>query len=372
MKKNLGILGLLLFVCVGTAIVNPNFVGELNLQNILRWSGLFAILAIGVSFVIITGGIDLSIGSVVGLVGCLLPWLLVHHGWSIGMALVAVIAVSMVIGLFHGLLITKLGLQPFIVTLCGLLIYRGLTRYFTDDQSQGFGTGYLGLRELATGKPCSLAFVAMVVGSGLLLWQVSKAVRSTVSRPALIAAGALTAAGGVVWLLDLQPASRILTPTPFLIMLALGALAGVFLRRTVWGRYLFALGRNEQAARYSGIRTDRMIVLAYVFCSLLAGIGGILFALDVNSMQPAEHGSIYELYAIAAAVLGGCSLRGGEGSIIGVIIGTAVMRALNNSIILLEISAQLEMFIVGLVILLGVIVDELVRRGAGRPRKTAD
>jgi ribose transport system permease protein len=105
-----------------------------------------------------------------------------------------------------------------------------------------------------------------------------------------------------------------------------------------------------------------MIILSYVVCSFLAGLGGVLFALDVNSVAPAMHGNFYELYAIAAAVLGGCSLRGGEGSILGVIIGAAVMRVLYNSINLLQIPTQLEFAIIGIVILLGVIADELVKR----------
>ena len=309
MKKILGILGLLIFICLVTAIESDRFLVLNNLQNVARWTGLFGILSIGVAFVIITGGIDLSIGSVVGLVGCMLPWLLVEKGCSVGTALAIVVGVSLVIGLFHGLMITKLGLQPFIVTLCGLLIYRGLARYLTDDQSVGFGIGFSGLRELATGKP-------------------------------------------------------FMVPSSFLVMLGIGVLSAVFLNKTVWGRYLFALGRNETAARYSGIASDRMIILAYVLCSLLAGIGGVLFALDINSIQPSNHGNFFELYAIAAAVLGGCSLRGGQGAIAGVIIGAAVMRVLYNSITLLGIPDHLEFAIIGVVLLLGVTADELIRRVA--------
>jgi ribose transport system permease protein len=143
------------------------------------------------------------------------------------------------------------------------------------------------------------------------------------------------------------------------------------LNYTIYGRYLLALGRNEQAARYSGINTDRMVIFAYVVCSLLAGLAGMLFALDLNSAQPSSLGNVYELYAIAAAVLGGCSLRGGEGSILGVLIGTAVMRALNNSINMLGIPGQLEFVIIGAVILGGVIIDELVKRLAARRRGAA-
>ena len=317
MKKILGILGLLLAIFVVTWIVEPKFVSAYNLQNIIRWTSLFGIISIGVAFVIITGGIDLSIGSLIGLVGCLLPMLLAA-GYAPVIALLAVVVLSLAIGLMHGLLITRLGLQPFVVTLCGLLFYRGFARWLTHDQVQGFGSSYEGLRQLAIGK--------VSLGGGFAL------------------------------------------PIPFFLLLLAGVLAALFLNRTIWGRYLLALGRNETAARYSGIQIERMKVLAYVLCSGTAGLGGILFALDVNSVQPAAHGNFYELYAIAAAVLGGCSLRGGEGSILGVVIGAAVMRLLYNAINISGIPTQLEFAIIGAVILAGVIADELIRRMAGRHR----
>jgi len=211
-------------------------------------------------------------------------------------------------------------LQPFVTTLCGLLLYRGIARYLTDDQSLGFGVGHESLRKLAIGKIPDAASSAFGI------------------------------------------------PVPFIIMVMLGVLAAVFLNQTIYGRYLRALGRNEPAARYSGINTERMTILAYVICSLLAGFGGVLFALDVNSIQPSGLGEFYELYAIAAAVLGGCSLRGGEGSILGVIIGAAVMRVLYNAINILRIPTHLEFAIIGAVILAGVIVDELVKRLAAKRR----
>jgi ribose transport system permease protein len=321
MKKLLGIFGLLVFVCVVTALKEPNFLNAYNVENTVRWTALFSLIAIGVAFVIITGGIDLSIGSTIGLVGSLLACLLTKHGWSIGAVLVLVMLVSLAIGLAHGLLITKLRLQPFVVTLCGLLIYRGVARFITDDQSQGFGNSYEGLRSIATGK------IALPFGDYTL-------------------------------------------PFPLFIMMAVGILAAIFLNRTIYGRYLLALGRNETAARYSGINTDAMKIVAYVICSGLAGVAGILFALNLNSVQPSGLGEFYELYAIAGAVLGGCSLRGGEGSILGVIIGSAVMRVLYNSINILRIPTHWEFAIIGAVILSGVIVDELVKRMAARRRTT--
>jgi ribose transport system permease protein len=152
-----------------------------------------------------------------------------------------------------------------------------------------------------------------------------------------------------------------------LVLLVIAVAAGLFLNQTIYGRYLLALGRNEEAARYSGINTSAMIVVAYVICALLAGLAAVLFSLDVNGIQPAGHGNFYELYAISAAVLGGCSLRGGEGSILGVVIGTAVMRVLYNAITMLGIPDKLEFAMIGAVLLLGVIVDELLRRAGQRP-----
>jgi ribose transport system permease protein len=317
-KKILGIGGLLALVCLLTASIASTFGTVGNIENLFQRSALFGIISIGAAFVIITGGIDLSIGSVICLVGSLLPWLLVKQGWSVGVALPFVLLLSVGIGLLHGLLITKLRLQPFIVTLCGLLCYRGITRGILNDQSYGFGMGFTDLRWLAIGT--------IPLGS-----------------------------------FDL--------PMPFVILMVIALVASYVLNWTVYGRYLLALGRNEEAARFSGIETDRMTIGAYVACSFLAGAGGVLFVLDVNSAGPGDFGNFYELYAIAGAVLGGCALRGGEGTIVGVILGASLMQVLRNAIALIDwIPDQLEFAVIGVVILSGVVADELVKRLARRRR----
>lgn len=312
MKKTLGITILLILVCVLTALKEPNFLAPYNAGNLVNRISMIAILGLGAALVIITGGIDLSIGSVVGLVGVLLAWLLSVKGWSVPAALAACVVVSLAVGLFHGVLVTRVRLQPFVVTLCGLLLYRGVARSLHGDGTVGFGSSFDSLRWFATGKVPFLGGYAL--------------------------------------------------PVPLLILAVVAVLIGVFLNFTVWGRHLLATGRNEEAARYSGVRTTRYILLAYVLCSLLAGLGGVLFALDVNSVQPDNLGSFYELYAIAAAVLGGCSLRGGEGSVLGVIAGAALMRVLTNAVGVLGVKDQWEFAIIGIVILIAVIVDELLRR----------
>ena len=161
-------------------------------------------------------------------------------------------------------------------------------------------------------------------------------------------------------------------PATTLILIIIAVIAAIFLNKTIYGRYLLALGNNPEAARYSGINVDRTTLLAYVICSTLAGLGGMLFVLDINAAQPSDFGNFYELYAIAAAVLGGCSLRGGEGSITGVVIGSAVMVVLSNAINLVHPKYQnIEFAIIGGVILIGVIVDELARRFVTARREAA-
>ena len=320
MKKILGISALLAVVCIATALATDSFLTGYNLENLVRRTALFGIIGIGVAFVIVTGGIDLSIGSVVCLVGCGLPWLLTTHHWPLPVALLTVATISLGIGLAHGLLITKLKIQPFVVTLCGLLLYRGIARGFTNDQTVGFGADFKSLRTLATGQ----IPIPFITGFSI--------------------------------------------PAPWIFLIIVAVLAAIFLNRTIYGRYMLALGRNEEAARYSGIATDRMTILAYVICSGLAGLGGMLFVLDVNSAQPVDFGNFYELYAIAAAVLGGCSLRGGEGTIVGVIIGAALMQVLRNMITLVTTRGNIEFAIIGAVILFGVVADELVKRYAVKRR----
>lgn len=325
MKKNLGILGILLVVFIATAMGSSSFFTAYNLFNLVERSSLYGIIGIGVAFVIITGGIDLSIGSLIGLIAVVFPFLVVTHGYSLSVGLLGILALSIGAGLTHGLLITRLKLQPFVVTLCGLMIYRGVARWIVGDQTMGYGDkSFSGLKVM-------VGSMAEIPGLQNAAW-----------------------------------AKHI--PVAFLILIALGVIAAIFLNKTIYGRYLLALGRNEEAARLSGINTPTMIVLAYVICSLITGLGGLLFALDYGSIQPDSFGNFYELYAIAAAVLGGCSLRGGEGSVFGIVLGAALMRLLMNSISMLGIDDQLEPTVIGLVILVGVIVDELVKRIAARRR----
>jgi ribose transport system permease protein len=318
MKKELGTFLLLVILCVIVSILNPRFLAGANLQNMARLIGAYGIFSIGIGIVIITGGIDLSVGSVFALLGVLLSMMLTEWSWPSVLAVLIVIGIAMSLGLLHGLLVTRLGLQPFIVTLCGLLFYRGLARFIANDETKGFGggAGFEGLRDLATG-------------------------------------------------------SLLRVPTPFVLLILISLMMWVVLHRSVYGRYLFAVGRNEEAARYSGINSRRIIAAAYVISGALAGLAAIIFAFYTNSISPSSHGNFFELYGIAAAVLGGCSLRGGEGSIIGILIGAALLQVLQNLVNLLGVPSSLNFAVMGAVILLGVIGDQILKRRTGRARLTA-
>ncbi|HWD19917.1 MAG TPA: ABC transporter permease [Verrucomicrobiae bacterium] len=313
MKKDLGIFTLLVVLCGLTALKSPAFLSAANLANLANVIGLFGIFSLGTGLVIITGGIDLSVGSMIALTGVLLSMSLREWHWPWPLAALFILVLPMVLGSLHGLLITRLRIQPFIVTLCGLLIYRGLARFIADDTTKGFGDweGYATLGNLAHARPLGI-------------------------------------------------------PMPFWFLVGLAVIFWFVLHRSVYGRYLFAVGRNEEAARFCGINTRAVIAGSYVIAGLLTGFSGILFAFYTNSVSPSNHGNFYELYGIAAAVLGGCSLRGGEGSIIGIIIGTALLQVLQNLVNLLGIPSSLNFAVMGAVVLLGVLGDQIAQRRATR------
>jgi ribose transport system permease protein len=153
---------------------------------------------------------------------------------------------------------------------------------------------------------------------------------------------------------------------PFILLIIISIVMWIVLHRSVYGRYLFAVGRNEEATRFSGVNTKFVVASAYVIAGLLTGISGILFAFYTNSVSPSSQGNFYELYGVAAAVLGGCSLRGGEGSILGVLIGTALLLVLENLVNLLGIDSSLNFAVMGAVVLLGVLADQIFKNRSAK------
>jgi ribose transport system permease protein len=286
-----------------------------NHIDLARRLGFYGVLTLGVGTLIITGGIDLSIGSLVGLAAVCFG-LLLESQVNPWLAAGAVLLGAPLVGLVHGLLVTRLGLQPFLVTLCGLFVYRGVARWLTKTTVG-----------LAVGAPD----------------EYRASVQTLVD---LLVKGRTLGVPHILWLL-----------------LALAAALAVFLHLSIYGRYLFAAGANEQAARYAGIPVERYKILAYVICSFCAGLGGVLFLPMYSSANPASAGSLLELYAITGAVLGGCALRGGEGTVPGMLLGTAVLPLLNKLCNLSDrIGSDLEYAVIGLALLAGTIVNEVIAR----------
>ncbi len=341
-QKSLGILALIIPIFFATCLYQAassgwdwskvTFWSSGKLSSMTRYTGLYAIIAIGAAVVIATGGVDLSMGALMGLTGVLMPMLIrpgqgspIKAGDTVpffsgpidpSSAWIVILCISLFVGWLHGMLITKLKLQPFLVTLCGLFIYRGIAMTITKENTKGFGEEFSGMKELVKSSALGL-------------------------------------------------------PMPFVIAVIIAVVMAVAMHRTVFGRHLLALGRNEQAASFSGIRTDRIKIVAYMLCAVAAGFGGVMFALDGNSAAPSDHCQGYELYAIAGAVLGGCSLRGGECSLTGVIIGTALMQVAADAVFFLNVPNSFRLSVIGLMVLLQIVVGELLRRSAARRQRPA-
>lgn len=315
MKKLLGLI-VVLVMLYGVTIANmlPEQIGNNNV-NLARSIGQFGIISLGVGALIISGGIDLSIGSFIGLCTTVLAIGISQKGWSPPTAIGVVLGLGVVAGLIHGLLVTKMKLQPFVVTLCGLFIYRGLARWYGNDTNSGLGLGFTEFRTAFD----EYQFLNLPVA----FWYLAGAI--------------------IVY--------------------------SVLLHRSVYGRYLFAIGSNELAARYSGIRVDRYKIFAYVLCSVSAAFFSVLYLAEIASAQPSSDGSLYELYAIAGAVLGGCSLRGGEGSVAGIVVGTGLLFVLKKAVFMAGVPDKLEYTAIGLMLLVGAALDEYLRRRDARLRK---
>ncbi len=306
--KELSIFLILMAVCMFTGFKNPNFYSQANILNTTKMIGIYGIFSIGMGFVIITGGIDLSVGSVFALLGVGLSMLLTEHHMNPWLAVLVAILAGGILGLLHGVLVTKAKLQSFIVTLCGLMIYRSLARTITNDNTRNFSDA-----------PQAKVLIDFVNGDWMGL------------------------------------------PTPMWLLLICALVAFVVLHRSVFGIRLLATGQNEESARFAGIPTQRITMITYVVCGLLAGVSAVLLAFYTSSISPNGHGIGYELYAVAACVLGGFSLRGGDGSIIGVVLATALLQVLRNMINMLQLSQQLEFTLIGGVILAGVLIDGAIR-----------
>jgi ribose transport system permease protein len=293
----------LIGLCVVLWILTPHFLTVSNLLNVAQQTAINAIIAVGLTFVIISGGIDLSVGSLVAFSGVVMASLM-QRAIPLPIALLAGLGTGLACGLVNGLLITFGRLPPFIATLGMMSVARGGALLYTDGRPiSGFGENF---RWLATGE---LVFV----------------------------------------------------PVPVVVMGVVYLIAHFILRRTAFGRYVFAIGGNEEAALLSGVPVQFHKTMVYGTCGLLSALAAAVLTARLNSAQPIA-GINYELDAIAATVIGGTSLMGGQGSVVGTLIGALIMGVLRNGLNLLGVSSFVQQLVIGAVIILAVLMDMAFKR----------
>ncbi|MBP6121715.1 MULTISPECIES: ribose ABC transporter permease [Providencia] len=295
------LIALLVLIAI-VSTLSPNFFTVNNFFNILQQTSVNAIMAVGMTLVILTSGIDLSVGSLLALTGAVAASM-VGAEVNAFVAVAGALALGAAIGACTGIIVAKGKVQAFIATLVMMLLLRGVTRVYTD------------------GSPISTGFTD---NADLFGW-------FGIGRPLGI-------------------------PTPVWLMVIVFAAAWYLLHHTRLGRYIYALGGNESATRLSGINVDRIKIIVYALCGLLAALASVIEVARLSSAQPMA-GNGYELDAIAAVVLGGTSLAGGKGRIVGTLIGALILGFLNNGLNLLGISSNYQMIVKALVILLAVLVD---------------
>ncbi|HXX89781.1 MAG TPA: hypothetical protein VEI83_06125 [Acidimicrobiales bacterium] len=380
------ILALVIIVIVFQAI-SPHhvFLQANNLVNLFQQSAVFMVLAMAESFALLLGDIDLSIGYVGPLGGAIAVQLVqpVTTNWPWWAAIVAALVVCAFIGALQGTLITRLRLPSFIVTLAGLLIFNGVLLIvlafgpFSGYPSlSGLSPNLHALYDLMWGHVSPLAgwiIMAVVVGVvGLnLYWRDARRRRSGLVAPplslTLLKIAGMAAVGiAVVAICNVNRAAiGTLEGVPYSILIVLGVLGlwTILLQRTRYGRYIYAIGGNPEAARRAGIRVNRIRTLAFVLCSLTAGVGGLLYASYLGGMSNNVNGGQLVLYAVAAAVIGGTSLYGGRGKVANGVLGGLVIGAIYNGMYLLGLAVQWEFIVTGLVLLGAVTIDALSRRG---------
>jgi ribose transport system permease protein len=301
--RQFGTFAVFVVLCAVLSCLTPHFFTVANLLNVAQQTVINAIIAVGMTFVIISGGIDLSVGSILAFAGVVMAHAL-RLGWPLPLAILAGVAVGAGCGLVNGLLIAYGRLPPFIATLGMMSVARGGALLATDGRPvSGFGEGF---RWLATGQ------VAAV-------------------------------------------------PVPVLVMLLVYAAAHFALQRTKFGRYTYAIGGNEEASLLSGVPVRLYKIGIYVVGGALAALSAVILTARLNSAQPIA-GLNYELDAIAAAVIGGTSLMGGQGSVVGTLVGALIMGVLRNGLNLLGVSSFIQQVVIGGVIIAAVLLDTFFKQ----------
>jgi D-xylose transport system permease protein len=350
-------------------VANGSFLSSRNLVNLTLQTTSVGVIALGIVLVLLLGEIDLSVGSVSGVAGAVLAITFVNKGWPLALSLVASVVLGVVIGLFYGLLYTRFGVPSFVITLAGLL-------------------GFLGLQLLVLGKDgtvnlpydsalvsfATTSFLSPAVAYALIAVVVAAyAVTRLQGRRARAAAGLSAAPNSIIAIKAVALALVLLIPvlilngdrgvsSMFLLFLALVVITDIAVRRTRWGRSVFAVGGSVEAARRAGINVRMIYLSVFAACSTLAAIGGILAAARLVAVSQASGGTDTNLNAIAAAVIGGTSLFGGRGSAYSALLGALVIMSISNGLALLSLDSSIRYIVTAGVLLIAVTIDSLSRR----------
>ncbi len=364
----------------GFSIARPAFLSAVNFANLLAQGAMVVAIAMGLVFVLLLGEIDLSAGYASGVCAAVLAVLLTEHSWPWYLSIVAALVTGAVIGTMIGFLVAKIGIPSFVVTLAGFLAFQGVVLLLIKG---GTNISVNDARIKAINADGRLApalgwalFVLAVAGFAAvqLIRRRNRARRGLAAEPLSIIAvrvGVLAVIGGIaVYVLNLErsrnPAVVSLRGVPDVVLI-LGVLLVLWtfvLGRTAYGRHIYAVGGNREAARRAGINVDRIRISAFVICSTMAAVGGIIAASRANSVDPNTGGSNVLLYSVGAAVIGGTSLFGGKGRVLDAVLGGALMAVIDNGMGLMGYSAGAKFVFTGFVLLVAAGVDALSRRRA--------
>jgi ABC-type xylose transport system permease subunit len=369
-SRTLRTAGVLFILWVGLALhpdTREAFLTSGNLSNVTAQVAEIVIIGVGMTFVVLTGGIDLSVGAAMALFGVVAATLQIDHHMPAVVAILAAIGVSGIVGLWHGLLVTRLRIPPFIATLSGFLAYRGLALLLSD--ARGLSPMSPDFAWIGGQIPVGPAFAVCTVGYaiGMLVMITRERRRRAFGLPAqpmtlLVVQGlAMTAVFGL--LLAIYQDGM---PVPVLIAGVVTALGGLMLRASRVGRYAFAIGGNAEAARLSGIPVARVKVIVYLMTAVLTAIAALISAARTNGVTPGNMGLIRELHVITAVVIGGTSLSGGRATMLGTLLGALIFGTLSNGMNLLNVNSNWQLMLTGAILLGASTLDSLAIRTEGQ------
>ena len=372
LRENGMILALVAIVLFFTVIVRVtqgvDFLSAQNITNLFLQNSYVIIMALGMLLVIVAGHIDLSVGSVVGFTGAVAAVLTVNMGWPVYAVVPTCLFVGLLIGAAQGYWVAYWRIPSFIVTLAGMLVFRGLTLWLLDGQNvgpfpksfQSLSTGFIP-DAFGVGKPNMTALFLIALAAIAILWMGLRARArdqqfGIAPEPMLVFAIRNFVVVAALMFVGYKLASFRGLPNVVVVLAVLTVLYAFFTETTTTGRRIYALGGNEKAARLSGINTDRLVFLTFCNMGVLASLAGMIVAARLNSSTP-KAGVGFELDVIAAVFIGGASMTGGSGKIIGVVVGALIMGVMNNGMSIMGIGIDYQQVIKGLVLLAAVIFD---------------